>query len=216
MIAVKPEDQNTQAKSNIVANTQTIQKKILDSFNSEKEIFDFGAFLVQRCYLVVVSTPSQQSAFRIFSVMNSRGMNLLPTDIIKSDVIGKINEEDRDDYTEKWEEIENTLGREDFNDLFGHIRMIQMRSKAKKSLQEEFYKYILTDINNDTAISFIDNVLEPYAEAFNTIKKSSYTSTESADKVNNILKWLNRMTIRIGCPLLWCFTANTKPNLRSY
>lgn len=193
LIALKPEAQNTEAKANIVKNTQTLQKKIKETFANENDIFKFGSFLVQRCYLVVVSTPSQQSAFRIFSVMNSRGMNLLATDIIKSDVIGKINENDRDDYTDKWEEIETELGREDFNDLFGHIRMIKMKSKAKKSLQEEFYKYVLTDINNDTAIDFIDNVLEPYSDAYNIIRKAVYTSTESADKVNNILKWLNRI-----------------------
>ena len=193
LIALKPETQNTEAKSNIVKIAQTLQKKISESFSSEDEIFKFGSFLVQRCYLVVVSTPSQQSAFRIFSVMNSRGMNLLATDIIKSDVIGKINEEYRDDYTEKWEEIEAALGREAFNDLFGHIRMIKMKSKAKKSLQEEFYKFVLTNINNDTAIDFIDKVLEPYAEAYDAIKKSAYSSTEIADKVNNILKWLNKI-----------------------
>lgn len=193
LIALKPETQNTEAKANIVKNSQILQDKILTSFSNESEIFSFGAFLVQRCYLVVVSTPSQQSAFRIFSVMNSRGMNLLATDIIKSDIIGKINENDRDDYTEKWEEIETELGREAFNDLFGHIRMIKMKSKAKKSLQEEFYKFVLTDINNETAISFIDSILEPYADAYNTIKKSSYSSTENAEKVNNILKWLNRI-----------------------
>ncbi len=125
--------------------------------------------------------------------MNSRGMNLLATDIIKSDVIGKLNEDNRDDYTKKWEEIETRLGREDFNDLFGHIRMIKMKSKAKKSLQEEFYKYVLTNINNDTAIDFIDKVLEPYSDAYNIIRKAVYTSTENAEKVNNILKWLNRI-----------------------
>ena len=193
LIALKPEAQNTEAKSNIVKIAQTLQKKISESFISEDEIFKFGSFLVQRCYLVAVSTPSQQSAFRIFSVMNSRGMNLLATDIIKSDVIGKINEEYRDDYTEKWEEIETALGREAFNDLFGHIRMIKMKCKAKKSLQEEFYKFVLTNINNDTAIDFIDKILEPYAEAYDAIKKSAYSSTESADKVNNILKWLNKI-----------------------
>lgn len=193
LIALKPDIQNTEAKANIVKNAQTLQKKIKETFANEDDIFNFGSFLVQRCYLVVVSTPSQQSAFRIFSVMNSRGMNLLATDIIKSDVIGKINENDRDNYTEKWEEIETELGREDFNDLFGHIRMIKMKSKAKKSLQEEFYKYVLTNINNDTAIDFIDNVLEPYSDAYNIIRKAVYTSTESADKVNNILRWLNRI-----------------------
>ncbi|WP_303789959.1 DUF262 domain-containing HNH endonuclease family protein [Ruminococcus flavefaciens] len=193
LVALKPEAQDTEAKANIVRNAEILQKKIKETFSNEDDIFDFGSFLVQRCYLVVVSTPSQQSAFRIFSVMNSRGMNLLATDIIKSDVIGKINEDNRDDYTEKWEEIETQLGRDDFNDLFGHIRMIKMKSKAKKSLQEEFYKYVLTDINNDTAIEFIDKVLEPYSDAYNIIKKAVYTSTENAEKVNNILKWLNRI-----------------------
>lgn len=193
LTSLKPDSQDTEAKANIIRNAQILQQKINDTFANEADIFDFGSFLVQRCYLVVVSTPSQQSAFRIFSVMNSRGMNLLATDIIKSDVIGKINEDNRDDYTDKWEEIETQLGRDDFNDLFGHIRMIKMKSKAKKSLQEEFYKYVLTDINNDTAIEFIDNVLEPYSDAYNIIRKAIYTSTENAEKVNNILRWLNRI-----------------------
>lgn len=193
LTSLKPDSQDTEAKANIIKNAQILQQKIKDTFTNEADIFDFGSFLVQRCYLVVVSTPSQQSAFRIFSVMNSRGMNLLATDIIKSDVIGKINEDNRDDYTDKWEEIETQLGRDDFNDLFGHIRMIKMKSKAKKSLQEEFYKYVLTNINNDTAIEFIDNVLEPYSDAYNIIRKAIYTSTENAEKVNNILRWLNRI-----------------------
>ena len=193
LTSLNPESQDTEAKANIIRNAQILQQKIKDTFANEADIFAFSSFLVQRCYIVVVSTPSQQSAFRIFSVMNSRGMNLLATDIIKSDVIGKINEDNRDDYTDKWEEIETQLGRDDFNDLFGYIRMIKMKCKAKKSLQEEFYKYVLTDINNDTAIEFIDNVLEPYSDAYNIIRKAIYTSTENAEKVNNILRWLNRI-----------------------
>lgn len=91
LTSLKQDSQDTEAKANIVRNAQTLQQKIKDTFANEADIFDFGSFLVQRCYLMVVSTPSQQSAFRIFSVMNSRGMDLLATDIIKSDVIGKIN-----------------------------------------------------------------------------------------------------------------------------
>lgn len=210
LTSLKPDSQDTEAKANIVRNAQTLQQKIKDTFANEADIFDFGSFLVQRCYLVVVSTPSQQSAFRIFSVMNSRGMNLLATDIIKSDVIGKINEDNRDDYTDKWEEIETQLGRDDFNDLFGHIRMIKMKSKAKKSLQEEFYKYVLTDINNDTAIEFIDDVLEPYSDAYNIIRKAIYTSTENAEKVNNILRWLNRIDNSDWLPPAMVFYCNHK------
>ena len=49
------------------------------------------------------------SAFRIFSVLNDRGLNLLPTDILKSDVIGKVPAAKQDVYTDKWEEIEDDL-----------------------------------------------------------------------------------------------------------
>ena len=40
-----------------------------------------ASFIIRRCYLVVVSTSDQESAYRIFSVMNDRGLDLSPTDI---------------------------------------------------------------------------------------------------------------------------------------
>ena len=46
------------------------------------------SFIIQRCYLVVVSTTDQDSAYRIFSVLNDRGLDLSPTDILKAQIIG--------------------------------------------------------------------------------------------------------------------------------
>ena len=162
-------------------------------FKTPEEIAGFGAFLVQRCYLVAVSTPTEQAAFRIFSVMNSRGMSLLATDIIKADIIGAIPENKQNEYTNKWEEMEAELGRNGFNDLFGHIRMVHMKAKAKKALQEEFYKYVLPEINASTAIDFIENVLEPFSEAYSILKNCQYSSAQGAEDVNYILRWLNRI-----------------------
>lgn len=57
-------------------------------FKSVDEIKAFGEFFgTERCFIVAVYTPSQQSAFRVFSRMNSRGLDLLPTDIIKADIM---------------------------------------------------------------------------------------------------------------------------------
>ena len=219
LTTLNPDEQNTEAKANIIKNAQLLQNKLSEAFQSEEDIFAFGSFLVQRCYLVAVSTPSQSSAFRIFSIMNSRGLDLLPTDIIKADIIGQINESNRNDYTDKWEEIETDLGRNDFNDLFGHIRMIAMKNKAKKSLQEEFYTHILTDINHQTAVDFIDNVLEPYAEAYSTIKNESYASIEGAERVNQILKWLNRIDNSDWLPsamVFYCKHKNSSAKLADF
>ena len=49
-------------------------------------------FVIQQCYLVVVTATDRDSAYRIFSVMNDRGLDLSPTDILKAETIGEIPE----------------------------------------------------------------------------------------------------------------------------
>jgi uncharacterized protein with ParB-like and HNH nuclease domain len=95
-------------------------------------------FLVQRCYLVVVAASDRESAFRIFSVLNTRGLELSPADVLKADIIGAIPVVDQDNYTEVWEDLEDELGRARFAELFGHIRMIHRKQKMRTNLVSEF------------------------------------------------------------------------------
>ena len=101
---------------------------------SADEMFRLTQFIAQRCYLVVVATPDRDSAYRIFAVMNSRGLDLAPTDILKSEILGGIEEADQLKYERKWEEVEDQLGRDPFTELFSHIRMIYRQAKPKGTL----------------------------------------------------------------------------------
>ena len=103
LVALDPVTLDTEAKKHIRENCALLREKLKDIFLDDKQRLEFTQFLLTRCYLVVVSTPSQESAFRIFTVMNSRGLDLLPTDIIKSTVIGNLPKEKQQEYTEKWE-----------------------------------------------------------------------------------------------------------------
>ena len=121
---------NNESQRNIQSNAKLLLDRLKSSFGNDTDLLcGFGAFLVQHCFLVAVSTPSQQSAFRVFSVLNSRGLDLLPTDIIKADVIGKIDSSKEDVFNDKWEELEVDAGRNGFAELFGHIRMIYAKAK---------------------------------------------------------------------------------------
>lgn len=181
-----------EARANIVRNTVHLRKAIAKAFNTTQELLDFATFLLTRCYLVAVSTPNEASAFRVFSVMNSRGMDLQPTDIIKADIIGKIcGEEERQEYNDKWEEMEVELTRDGFRDLFTYLRMIYAKEKAKRSLLEEFGEHVLP--HNPDPKPFIDDVLEPFADALDNIRNSSYTATKDAEEVNFYITWLNRI-----------------------
>ena len=181
-----------ESQVNILRICKHFQKVIAEIFAEPEDLLDFVTFLMTRCYLVAVSTPNEASAFRVFSVMNSRGLDLQPTDIIKADMIGKLkSEKDRQDYNDKWEEMEVELTRDGFKDLFTYLRMIHAKEKAKKSLLEEFRSQVLP-AHPDTKV-FIDDMLQPYAEALDFIRSASYSATKDSQIVNGYITWLNRI-----------------------
>ena len=190
LFRIDPITLDTEAKRHIQDNCKALSEKFRDSFQGdETELLKFSSFLLNRCYLVVVSTPSQASAFRVFSVMNSRGLNLLPTDIIKSETIGKLPHDLQQAYTDKWEELENQVGRDGFNEVFTHTRTIFTMEKAKKNLLDEFRSYVVPET---TPKSLIDDYLEPYTLAYMKLKNCAYTSTKNAEEINDYLYWLNK------------------------
>ncbi len=189
LLKLDPISFDTESKKHIYKNCQLLCDKFHDAFQDDDELLRFSHFLLNRCYLVAVSTPSQESAFRVFSVMNSRGLDLLPTDIIKSETIGKLPTELQQSYTDKWENLENTVGRDGFNEVFTHIRTIFTMEKAKKSLLDELRSYVLTATE---PISLIDDYIEPYTVAYMKLKNCEYTSSKNAEDINDYLYWLNK------------------------
>ena len=158
------------------------------------------AYIIQHCYLVVVSTSDQGSAYRIFSVLNDRGLDLSPTDILKAQIIGGIEGESTASYTKIWEDEEEDLGRDGFRDLFTHIRMIHLKNKMRRALQDEFWEGVLQVKNGEQlesaeAKSFIDKILKPYSDMYEEISTSSFQRQADSDneKINRYLRYLNRL-----------------------
>ncbi len=180
---------DTEAKVHIQKNCRVLREKLREEFTSEKDLLSFSQFLLNRCFLVAVYTPNQESAFRVFSVMNSRGLDLLPTDIIKSETIGKLPNEDQARYTSIWEEMENVTGREGFNEVFTHTRTIFAKERPKKNLLDEFRENVLKKTEPK---ELIDTYLKPYSDAYFQLKNCAYTSTQHADEINDLLYWLNK------------------------
>ena len=160
----------------------------------DRERRKLAAYVAQKCFLVVVSASDGDSARRIFSVMNNRGLDLSPTDVLKAIVLDAIKDsQSQDEYAVKWESIEEELGRDNFRDLFAHIRMIYRKDKLRGTLENEFQTYVLSCLTYKKAIDFVDDELEPYADAYEIVSRASHESTEDAEKVNALLRHLNRL-----------------------
>ena len=147
-------------------------------------------FIIQHCYLVIVSTRDTSSAYRIFSVMNDRGLDLTPPDILKAEIVGEIDQTDQREYSEKWENIEQELGRSRFADLFAHVRMVYAKAKARRNLQDEFRDFVLETC---TGTNFIDQILEPYANAYERVLGMSNEDGAGDDSIGARLRHLNRL-----------------------
>lgn len=157
----------------------------------EEQLNKLTKYIINKCYLVVVAASDRKSAHRIFSVMNYRGLDLTPTDILKPEVLSEISsEESQLQYAEKWESIEADLGRSNFRELFSHIRMIYLKDKQREELAEEFRGNVLKRISGQ---EFADSVLEPYADVYKIVSRAAYESTEGAENVNQHLRHLSRL-----------------------
>lgn len=153
-------------------------------------------FIVTRCYLVAVTTPDLDAAYRIFGVMNSRGLDLSATDILKAEIIGAIAPAQRDAYTATWEQLEEDLGRDGFGELFSHIRMVYRKAKPQGTLLKEFRDHV----GPASPVAFVEQVLKPMAQTFRDIGDADYASTKSAEAINDALRWLNRIEFKDWMP----------------
>jgi hypothetical protein len=85
-----------------------------------------------------VSTQNFEDAFRLFTILNDRGVPLRNSDILKSMNLGALNKaSDKIDYARLWEDAENGLG-DDFDRFLNHLRTILVKEKARLSLLQEF------------------------------------------------------------------------------
>lgn len=181
----------TDSQRMLQSNASLICANIHDNLTNLKDTAAFVTFLLMRCYLVVVTTPNEHSAFRVFSVLNNRGLSLLPSDIIKAEIIGKIDTPQQERYTQKWEDLEELLGRDSFNSMLGHIRMIFTRIKPQKTLVEEFENTVISKYSD--AKKLIDNIIEPYTNAYCSASNARFEAVEHSASINDTLRWLNKI-----------------------
>lgn len=158
-------------------------------------------FLANDCSLVVISTADLDAAYRIFSVLNNRGLDLAPIDIIKAAVLGAIRAKDGEakskKYAKEWSNLEIELGREAFGELFTHIRAIYAKQKQRATLVKEFQEQV-TEYN--TPIALIDDVIKPYADVWSFVRDAAFEATEHTEAINEYLAWLNRVDFKDWVP----------------
>lgn len=99
---------------------------------------DLLQFLLNRVLLIYVSTEDLEDAFRLFTILNNRGIPLRNSDILKSMNLGALTTQaEKIKYAKMWEEAEGELG-DDFDRFLNHVRTVLVKDKARLNLLQEF------------------------------------------------------------------------------
>ncbi|MFC6096323.1 DUF262 domain-containing protein [Flavobacterium qiangtangense] len=110
--------------------------------DSEYFINDINAFVeyfFNNVTLIRIVCFDEGFAIKLFSVLNDRGLDLTPADIIKAYLLQHLDETKRESFIEVWKRIENTasLSGESVQSIFNLYLYFLKAENPRKSLQDE-------------------------------------------------------------------------------
>lgn len=117
----------------------------------EKKLRDFTIYIAQNVHIVFVQMEDRMSSFRLFNVLNNRGMPLSQADLVKNELFSKANKASEQLYEQvkrEWLEIENLSGEENLN---GFLTIHQISEKRDRDrVKQKNYKYYSELLKNDS------------------------------------------------------------------
>ena len=138
--------------------------------NPEINIVDYLAYILNNVVMIYVSASTLEDAFRLFSVMNDRGLKLANADILKASNLEKIqNREEKAYVARKWEGIQEDLG-DDFDRFLSYVRTMILKTRQKMNLLDEYEKEIFQKGVIPKGKTFFDLVFRAYEYYCKTIE----------------------------------------------
>lgn len=132
------------------------------------DIYDYLCFLNNKVFLIYVATSDINDAFRIFTVLNDRGMRLGNGDILKAKNLRAVSESNRPKYAREWEEMEGYFG-DDFERFLSQVRSILVKRRATGTILKEFEDTIYAERGGNPILEPGEQTLEcmrKYYEAY--------------------------------------------------
>ncbi|EOY8495350.1 DUF262 domain-containing protein [Providencia stuartii] len=147
--------------------------QIREYFQEHQNFDQFAIFLINKVLMIYVGSEELDDAFRLFTVMNNRGVKLRSSDILKASNLALVPADERIKAAKNWEEAENYFG-EDFDKFLSHLRSILVKKKATVSLLKEYEDNIYAPKEYDRSNKITKNLpplLNKGIDTFNFVDK---------------------------------------------
>lgn len=186
LLDTRVEDLDNPAQRRMKENMHALFEALVGDFDADRRRA-LAFYLTRQVFLVMIVSDDFASAHRIFGVLNSRGLPLSASDIFKSHVVGAIDDRSRGEYAERWDDAAHRLG-DTVDGFFQHLLVLETRSDVSHNLVEDFPTRVLEPYMPDRGAAFVDDVLTPYARAFEIVRRPSDSNLDG-----RIRLWLTRL-----------------------
>ncbi|MEO1046488.1 MAG: DUF262 domain-containing HNH endonuclease family protein [Pseudomonadota bacterium] len=150
----------------------------------EQEKIEYANYLIQKCVIIYLQADNFEEAFRLFEIVNDRGKQLRRIDVLKSVNLSPENVPSnavRDQLARKWEENEEVLGEDIFENIFFLMRLALVKEKPQGDLLAEFRDKVFGKDLIKPGEPFIQSVSE-YVDLYRKIfLDRSYLQGEEED-----------------------------------
>jgi len=189
-------------EENISARFIDISKYIDDKKMTVEKLYAFIMYFLERLILVELIIDKDDTPM-VFEVINDRGVDLRPFEILKGKLIGALEKEDTEKYSKLWETAINKLrGIEDdfFIDYLKGKFLSKRNPDIEKSINNQYHRYIFE--NNEIANklnfrkqdekhilnikTFIEENLTYYADLYSRIRKNNFIYLSYNKDINDL------------------------------
>lgn len=145
-----------------------------NKFNSlsKEDLNGFVNFIFFSTNIITIECTNQSFAIKLFQVMNDRGLDLSPSDIIKSYLIGKVEKDDGETLSQLnycWKEIEDLSKEHDYkiDDFMVYYEYFKLRANPKRQVIDEL-RDIIQDDDIYTIIKEMTSLNDALKEVYNS------------------------------------------------
>lgn len=189
-------------EENIYKRYTDISKYIDDKKLSKEKTQALIMYFLERLVLVELKIEKDDTPM-VFEVINDRGVALKPFEILKGKLVGTLDKEDTEKYSDIWENAITLLrGIEDdfFIDYLKGKFVFKRNADIEKEINNQYHRYIFesNDIANELKFRkrdedhkknikmFIENDLMYYAQLYSKIRKNEYEFLSYNNDINDL------------------------------
>lgn len=147
--------------------------KITAHFHNNENGEDLANFLnklvAERMMFIQIVVEDELSAYTVFETLNSRGVSLTVTDLLKNYLFSLSTQVDLEHVKEKWRKIVDTVGLDSFPAFLRHYWI----SKNKLIRQEYLFRAMKDVVKTSPKVIDLLDELERNAQLYNALSNSS-------------------------------------------